>query len=284
MSDDYYSKRLIEPKELNVLLNEHQDDDSDFLPVFVGAIESFAQAHVPQSMLIAPRQLVSGMAPAAGKIADEDDLVSLFQHLGITPNTTIIAYDDEGGGWAGRLIWTLDVIGHNNYLILNGGIHAWHADGFAIASGTENIPQRPSSDYSFTIDHKLIPTFNDIITSLENGHVRIWDARSREEHSGERVLAARGGRIPGARNVDWLELIDRTNAMRLKPHGDIEQLLQERGLDPAQPGAVITHCHSHHRSGLTYLVGKLFGLDIKAYDGSWSEWGNLADTPIETDS
>jgi thiosulfate/3-mercaptopyruvate sulfurtransferase len=93
------------------------------------------------------------------------------------------------------------------------------------------------------------------------------------------VLAARGGHIPGAANINWLDLMDRNNFLRLKPLAIIEAMLDDKKLTADKN--IVTHCQSHHRSGLTYLVGKIIGLNIKAYDGSWSEWGNLENTPID---
>ena len=87
------------------------------------------------------------------------------------------------------------------------------------------------------------------------------------------------GHIPGAVNLDWLDTMDPDNGMRIR--SDIAALLQSRGITPDKK--IITHCQTHHRSGLTWLIGKALAYDIKAYDGSWSEWGNDPDTPIETD-
>ena len=144
MQENSYTQKLLEPKAINALLAEHGDDDTDFLPVFVGSMENYSRAHLPGSCLITPMQLVAGVPPAVGKLPDEDDLQLLFEDLGITDNTTLIAYDDEGGGWAGRLIWTLDVIGHSNYLILNGGIHAWVGSGLVTSSGTSQADRNSS--------------------------------------------------------------------------------------------------------------------------------------------
>jgi len=87
------------------------------------------------------------------------------------------------------------------------------------------------------------------------------------------------GHSPGAKNRDGIELKDSENDLRLKHLPKIEQLLTEAGISDAK--RIITHCQTHHRSGLTYFVGKALGYDIKAYDGSWSEWGNDPETPIE---
>lgn len=283
MQPTTFSQRILEPEDLNALLNETETANSDFLPVFVGGVESFAQAHIPGSVIVAPQQIVCGIAPAPGKIPDAGDLQHLFESIGLTPETTIVAYDDEGGGWAGRLIWTLDVIGHDNYLFLNGGINAWLAEGLSIEQGYDPASAATPSSYPVTIDKSQVVSVDDIVNALQDESIQIWDARSAQEHSGEKVVAARGGRIPGAKNVDWLELMDRSNSLRLKPSGDIEQLLEQRGLSLDNSKSTITHCQTHHRSGLSYIVGKMLGLDIKAYDGSWSEWGNRNDTPVESD-
>ncbi|MBT7370850.1 MAG: sulfurtransferase, partial [Gammaproteobacteria bacterium] len=115
------------------------------------------------------------------------------------------------------------------------------------------------------------------LNSLQDNRIQIWDARSAEEYAGTKVVADRGGHIPGAINLDWLDLMDRDRALRLRE--DLSAVIHDKGLDTAE--TVITHCQTHHRSGLCYFVGRLLGLNIKAYHGSWSEWGNDPDTPID---
>ena len=80
-------------------------------------------------------------------------------------------------------------------------------------------------------------------------------------------------------NFDWVNLMDSDNNLKLRDLNEIKYELGQRGI--TEQVRVITHCLTHHRSGLTYFVGKLLGLDIRAYDGSWSEWGNLPNTPVE---
>jgi thiosulfate/3-mercaptopyruvate sulfurtransferase len=108
----------------------------------------------------------------------------------------------------------------------------------------------------------------------------VWDVRSAEEYAGLRSGSARRGHIPGAVNLDWELHKDSNRQVRLVEN--LDEIAASLGLLQAEQ--VITHCQSHHRSGLSYLVGRLLGLNIKAFHGSWSEWGNDPHTPIENPS
>ncbi len=257
---------------------EYRLDDDATLIVFVGSEAAFNAGHIPNSIHVSPSELTCGIPPAVGKLPSIDKLTALFRRVGLTENSQLIAYDDEGGGWAGRLIWTLDVIGHTHYQYLDGGLHRWQAEKRPLEDSTVFLEQA-HSDYQITIRNELLVTAESIINDLSAKQIHIWDARSAQEYHGEKVLADRAGCIPGAANIDWLELIDHSRAMQLKPLPLIKQMMDEAGLDGSKK--IITHCQTHHRSGLSYLVGKLLGMPIAAYDGSWSEWGNRIDTPIE---
>lgn len=263
---------LLEAEQLVDHLGKEQ-----LLILDASSADNYAKHHLPGAIHIAPSSLQGGIKPAAGKLPSPEQLTALFSTIGLTPDMHVIAYDDEGGGWAGRLIWTLDVLGHSNYSYLNGGIHAW----LSARLPTETSPNAgQTSDYSVNIDTIPIAEVEDVLASLENSQAAIWDARSKEEFEGSKVLAQRGGHIPGAINIDWLELIDRNRHTRLIDLKILQQRLDQLGL--SKDKTIITHCQTHHRSGLSYLAMKILGYpDIKGYHGSWSEWGNLENTPIE---
>ncbi len=261
---------IVEPSELNAQLG-----NKDLLIIDLCSEQNYLSGHVPGAVYVPPQALMSGIAPAPGRLPDEERLQRLFSHLGLTNNTHLVVYDDEGGGWAGRFIWTLDVIGHHRHSYLNGGIHAWKND---IGELETQINQpSPNPEFQFNIDRQPLVEIDEILAGLGQSDFVIWDARSPQEYRGEKVLAQKSGHIPGAINCEWTNLMDPNRDLRIRE--DAEARLASLGITGDKP--IITHCQSHHRSGFTYLVGKTLGFNIRAYAGSWSEWGNHPDTPVE---
>ena len=264
---------LIEPEELQSFL-----DDENLLIIDQGKLETFLGAHIPGAVHLDFKDLQLGQKPTPGALPDLAKLSRVFSNLGLTPEKHVIAYDDEGGGWAGRLIWVLDMIGHSHYSYLNGGIHAWQQAGLATEQGQQ---ERIESDYSVTtLNHDFELSKEQIIERIGREDFAIWDARSNKEYTGEKIISARGGHIPGAVNYEWTRGMDAERGLRINDLGEFEVLLNSLGL--TKDKEIATHCQTHHRSGFTYLVGKILGRNMQAYAGSWAEWGNDEQAPITT--
>jgi len=261
---------ILEPADLEPMLGQDK-----LLIVDLCQPGVWRQLHIPGAVHVDPAALTCGLPPAPGKLPTVQQLETLLGRIGYSPECHVVAYDDEGGGWAGRFLWTLDVIGHSRYSYLNGGLHAWYREGHPVSA--EVLPPTETT-VNINIDSGPIAELDTVLGSLKDPQIKIWDARSAEEYAGLRSGSARAGHIPGAINLDWLELMDRNRNLRLLPLPALRAKLAAIGIAPEH--RIITHCQSHHRSGLSYLVAKALGHSVQAYHGSWGEWGNRQDVPI----
>ncbi|HQQ63395.1 MAG TPA: rhodanese-like domain-containing protein [Pseudomonadales bacterium] len=261
---------IVEPAELLAHLT-----DGNILVVDLCQAEKYRAAHIPGAVHLDTADLVCGIKPAIGKLPAPEKLSAVFARIGLQPDVHVVCYDDEGGPWAGRLIWTLDVIGHSKYSFLNGGKTAWIADGLPLETG-ENLPVA-AANCQVSINNRFISDMDAIRSHLGDRNFLVWDARSRDEYIGTRLQSARGGHIPGAIHCEWTELLDAGRGLRLRH--DLAAYLAGKGITPDKQ--IVTHCQTHRRSGLTYLAAKSLGYpQLRAYPGSWAEWGNCEDVPV----
>jgi len=263
---------IVEPGELERVLGRH-----DVLVVDLGNQPTHARSHVPGAVHLEYGRIVTARPPAMGLVPDDQQLGEALSSVGMRPDTHVVAYDDEGNGKACRLLWTLDLVGHANFSLLNGGLHAWLNEGHRTEDG---VSQPPHGDYEVDHHTDVVADKDYILAHMDDPDVVILDTRSPAEFIGSDRRSARGGHIPGAFNMDWILAIDRERNLRLKSEVELRGILKTLGITPDKE--VITHCQTHHRSSHTYIMLKALGYPrIKGYPGSWSEWGNDLELPIE---
>jgi thiosulfate/3-mercaptopyruvate sulfurtransferase len=239
----------------------------------------YEQLHVPGAVHLAPKLLVRQEDNASGLLPNVDQLKQLVEFLQISPEHHVVAYDDEGGAWAGRLIWNLHCLGFENTSLMNGGIHAWLGAGLATSSETTQLaPVANLLAVETNLQYQV--QYAELLDLVQNNQIQIWDCRTEDEYTGLRLAARRGGHIPGALHFEWSTALNRQNHLKLHPLERTQQRLEHLGFKLDEP--VVVYCQSHHRSGLAYILGRLLGWNIRAYDGAWSEWGNRLDSPIIT--
>jgi len=263
---------LIEPDKLEESLSY-----KNLLIVDMNKAETYLKMHIPGAIQLEYLRIIASRKPVMGLVPDDETLTTLFSSLGIDADTHVVAYDDEGGGRAARLLWTLEVAGHTRYSLLNGGLHSWANEGHPI----DATPVPPEAK-TFQVNRNTGPCADSayIMEQMDNDDCRLLDVRSPDEYNGIKKFAERGGHIPGAVNLNWTEAIDTNRNMRFKSDEELQALLTPLGITPDKE--IITHCQTHHRSAHSYMVLKYLGYErIKGYPGSWSDWGNNPDLPVE---
>jgi thiosulfate/3-mercaptopyruvate sulfurtransferase len=263
---------VIEPQELNALLKT-----KDIVVADVSQEASYELQHIPGAVHIDAARLGSARPPVMGLLPPEDAFAEMLSNSGITPESYVVAYDNENGLKASRFLWLLDVIGHRRFALLNGGLAAWVNAGFPLDDkATAATPTQYPVSYG--TEHSADKQY--ISAHLRDPNVVVLDVRTPAEYSGADRRALHAGHIPGAVNVDWSRAIVGGGDFRLKPADELRALYKAAGVTPDKE--VIVHCQTHQRSSHTYIALKSLGYNrIKGYPGSWSDWGNDPQMPVE---
>jgi thiosulfate/3-mercaptopyruvate sulfurtransferase len=217
-------------------------------------------------------------------IIPADKFESLMSRSGIGNDTTVVLYGDNNNWFAAWAFWQMKIYGHRDVRIMNGGRKKWLAEGRPLDT---QKPSPAAATYKAHAPDLSIRAFLPEVQEAVKSHsAALVDVRSPQEFTGE-ILAPpglpetcqRGGHIPGAKSVPWGKACNEDGTF--KSNADLEQLYGAVGVTPDTP--VIAYCRIGERSSHTWFVLKhLLGYkDVKNYDGSWTEWGNLVGAPVE---
>ena len=213
------------------------------------------------------------------------DFEKLCGELGIQDDTTVVFYGDKSNWFATYALWLFQYYGHDNVRIMNGGRTKWVQEKRPL---TKDVPTFPRTDYKAKDPNPRLRAFRDQVFQHIDGNMPLVDVRSPKEYSGELLHmpnypqegATRGGHIPGAVNIPWSQAVNEADST-FKTVEELHALYEGKGITP--DSEIIAYCRIGERSShtwfvLTYLLGYP---KVRNYDGSWTEWGNLVNAPIE---
>jgi thiosulfate/3-mercaptopyruvate sulfurtransferase len=199
----------------------------------------------------------------------------LFNLRGVDASTPVVVYDEQSGMRAARAFWFLEYFGHPAVQVLDGGFGAWIRGGLPV---TREAAPPPKSTWTGTPQERTLATWRDVKSRLGDPEVVIVDTRSSEEFMGTLVRAKRGGRIPGAVHVEWSRNLAANGAF--KPADELRAMYEQAGVTPEKE--VVTYCQGGYRAAHGYLALRLLGYPrVRNYTGSWKEWGDREDLPIQ---
>jgi thiosulfate/3-mercaptopyruvate sulfurtransferase len=239
--------------------------------------------HVPGAVLFDWKKDVND--PVTRNIFSKQACEDLLQRAGVNNNTTLVLYGDFNNWFAAFAFWAFKYYGFNDVRLMNGGRKKWLEEDRPISKDVLNYPR---GNFTAAEPDKSIRVFlSQVKETLGKGNIVMVDVRSPKEFTGEILAppeyptehAQRGGHIPGASNIPWSQAVKEDGTF--KSVEELKQIYHSKGIIPEKE--VIAYCRIGERSSHTWFVLKyLLGYpNVKNYDGSWTEWGNIVDNPIE---
>jgi thiosulfate/3-mercaptopyruvate sulfurtransferase len=199
----------------------------------------------------------------------------LFTVKGVSASRPVVVYDDQSGIRAARAFWLLEYFGHPDVRVLDGGFGAWLRAGLDTAQAAV-VPE--PVEWAGTFRPARLATWRDVRERLGRPDVVLLDTRTDEEYYGALVRAARGGAIPGAIHIEWTRNLAPDG--RFKPIDALRSMYEQAGITPDRE--VVAYCQGGYRGAHAYLALRVLGYPrVRTYLGSWKEWGDRIELPIE---
>jgi thiosulfate/3-mercaptopyruvate sulfurtransferase len=283
MADNGYAHAVLVTTEW---LAEHLDDEALVVAEVDENPDLYEEAHIPGAVKLHWREDLQD--PVERDVVDRETFERLLGQRGIGKDTAVVLYGDKNNWFAAYAYWYLKVYGHADARILDGGRQKWIDEGRELVT---DVPSPEAAEYRAQERNESIRAYRDQVREwIERRDVALVDVRSPAEYSGELITppgyeqegAQRAGHIPTAASIPWASAVRDDGTF--KPAEELRELYGGKGIGP--DGPVTAYCRIGERSAHTWFVlRELLGYeDVRNYDGSWTEWGNLVDVPIEKGS